>query len=71
MFETIIQNIRIKVEMELTATVETPIGADTQKILDSLGPEVVSRVQAIPWVARLHEAHVTEVAPKMASLKTN
>jgi hypothetical protein len=69
MMEFIIQNIPIKITAVLTATVKTPPGADTQKIFDSLLPEVIRRIQAIPWVAKVEGVGVEEIMPEMKSKK--
>jgi hypothetical protein len=67
----IIQNIPVRITAILTATVRTPSGADTQKILDSMLPEVAKRIKAIPWVAQLDAVGVEEIMPEMKSNMDN
>lgn len=63
----IIQNMRVRIETIVNVTLETPPGADTGKILSTLGPEVLRRIQGIPFVASVEAIDVSEVAPPMKS----
>jgi hypothetical protein len=63
----IIQNMRIRVTAILTATLETPPGADTQKMLNALGPEILKRIKDIPCVANVEAIDIEEVVPPMQS----
>lgn len=63
----IIQDIPIRATIIMMARVETLPGADTQKILDAVGPELLTRVRSIPCVADVSWITIEEVIPKMAS----
>lgn len=63
----IIQNVKVQVTAILTVTVETAPGADTNKILSSVGPEVLRLIRQIPFVAEVEAIDVREVVPPMRS----
>lgn len=67
----IIQNMRVNVTTILTVTLETPPGADTQKILSALGPEILSRIRGIPCVANVETISIEEIVPPMRSDKSH
>lgn len=64
----ILQNMKVRIETIVTVTLETPPGADTGKILSSLGPEVLRRIREIPFVANVEGITIEEVIPPMKSM---
>lgn len=67
----IVQNIKLDIKLILVATIKTPPGADTQRILNDMGPEIVRRVREIPWVAGIESLDVSEVVQGMPSERSH
>lgn len=65
------QNIKLDIRIVVIANIRTPPGADTQAILNDMGPEIIFRVKDIPWIAGIESLNLSEVVPDMPSTRSH
>jgi hypothetical protein len=68
---TIVQDVPLALAVLLIGQVRTEPGADTQKIIEALGKEMLLRLQQIPCVIEVQALKLEELEVGMASKETH